>query len=471
MSRHVAALTVLPVVALVLGAAPRRTAPPRVVAPGPPSVAIVHATLINPNASPVPDAVVVFQGGKVTCAGTKASCPVPRGVETRDAAGGFIAPGLIDAHVHYSQTGWIDARPDAGDVRARFPYDSVVAALRDHPEKFDRAYLCSGVTSVFDVGGYPWSLTMAREHEQTLAAPRMVAAGPLLATIDFWVNLPFERQFVYMGSDSAVRAEVSALSRMGASAIKIWYIQVADSLQPTMRHRIMVAGEEARRVGLPMIVHATELARAKEALAAGAKVLVHNVDDVPIDSEFIALARRNDAIVIPTLVVLTGYDDVFRGRSPAARYPLDCVDNVTRAHLESPLPDALRPPAARLDRLAATTVRSAHNLGLLVAAHIPVAMGTDAGNPGTAHGPSVYAEMEAMQAAGMSASAVFASATLGGARAMGREREVGSLEPNKLADAVVFDADPTADIANARRVRLVVRGGAVYTRAELLPKP
>lgn len=456
---------------MVLVAAAVGTAPVGALNSGPPALAILHATLINPNAAPVPDAVVVFTDGRVTCAGTRAACTVPRGTETRDATGGFIAPGLIDAHVHYSQTGWIDGRPDAGDVRARFPYDSVVASLRDHPERFDRAYLCSGVTSVFDVGGYPWSLAMARRHEGTLTAPRMVAAGPLLATIDFWLNLPFERQFVYMGSDSAVRAEVSALARMGASAIKVWYIQVPDSLQATMRHRLMVAGEEARRVGLPLIVHATELARAKEALAAGARVLVHNVDDVPVDSEFIALARKAGAIVIPTLVVVTGYEDVFRGRSPGLRYPLDCVDKVTRAHLESQLPDSMRPPAARLDRLTSIPVRSAHNLALLVAAHIPVAMGTDAGNPGTAAGPSVYAEMEAMQAAGMSPPAVFAAATMGSARAMGRERELGSLEPNKLADAVVFDADPSVDAANARRVRLVVRGGAVYTRAELLPRP
>ena len=435
----------------------------------PPTVAIVHATLINPNSPRVSDAVVVFRDGRVVCAGPRTSCTVPAGATVRDAAGGFIAPGLIDAHVHYSQTGWVDGRPDAGDLRARYPYDSVVAYLRDHPERFDRAYLCSGVTSVFDVGGYPWSLTMARRHEDLTTAPRVRAAGPLMSTIDFWLNLPFERQFVFMSSDSATRIGVRALTRMGSSAIKVWYIQVPDSVQPTMRHRLTIVGEEARRVGLPMIVHATELARAKEALEAGAHVLVHNVDDVPVDSEFIALAKRSGAIVIPTLTVLNGYEDVLRGRSPAARYPLDCVDRVTRGHLETPLPDSLRPPAARLERLAATPPRSARNLAALFAAGIPIAMGTDAGNPGTAHGPSVYAEMEAMQAAGMSAASVFASATIGGARAMGRDRELGTLEPNKLADAVVFDADPTVDIANARRVRLVVRGGAIYTRAQLLP--
>jgi imidazolonepropionase-like amidohydrolase len=444
-----------------------RPIPARAVSP--PTLVILHATLINPNGPRVPDAVVVFRSGRVACAGATGTCSVPAGATTRDAAGAFIGPGLIDAHVHYSQTGWIDGRPDAGNLQARYPYDSVVAELRDHPERFDRAYLCSGVTSVFDVGGYPWSLPMARRHEETLTAPRMRAAGPLLSTIDFWLNLPFERQFVFMGSDSAVRRGVRALAWMGASAIKVWYIQVPDSLQPTMRHRIMVAGEEARRVGLPLIVHATELARAKEALAAGARVLVHNVEDVPVDSEFIALARSTGAIVIPTLVVLSGYQDVLGGQSPGRRYPLDCVDKKTRAVLETPIPDNLRAPAARLDRITATVARSAHNLATLVAAGIPVAMGTDAGNPGTAHGPSVYAEMEAMQAAGMTARAVYAAATMGSARAMGRDQELGSLERNKLADAVVFDADPTVDIANARRVRLVIRGGAVYTRAELLP--
>jgi imidazolonepropionase-like amidohydrolase len=78
--------------------------------------------------------------------------------------------------------------------------------------------------------------------------------------------------------------------------------------------------------------------------------------------------------------------------------------------------------------------------------------------------------MEALQKAGMPAAAVFSSATIVAARAMGRERDLGSLAPGKVADAVVFDADPMADIANARRVRWVVRGGALYGRAELLPR-
>ena len=103
-------------------------------------------------------------------------------------------------------------------------------------------------------------------------------------------------------------------------------------------------------------------------------------------------------------------------------------------------------------------------------AGIPIAMGTDAGNPGTAHGPGVYAEMEAMQQAGMPAQAVFASATIVAARAMALDKEIGSVEVGKRADLVVFDADPTTDIGNARRVHFVVHNGVLYSRQGLLPR-
>ena len=77
----------------------------------------------------------------------------------------WITPGLIDAHVHFSQTGWADGRPDALDVRAKHPYDQVEADLKANPDRFGKSYVCSGVTSVWDVGGYPWTLRLHDRFE------------------------------------------------------------------------------------------------------------------------------------------------------------------------------------------------------------------------------------------------------------------------------------------------------------------
>ena len=95
-------------------------------------------------------------------------------------------------------------------MRAELPYDSTMVALQREPERFHRAWLCSGVTSVFDVGGYPWTFELARATRSAADAPRVVAAGPLLSTIDHWVNLPATQQFTFMRNDSIVRAAVRA---------------------------------------------------------------------------------------------------------------------------------------------------------------------------------------------------------------------------------------------------------------------
>lgn len=467
-----AAATLLAATASAQQAAPaaRRasTAPARASAAHTSALVLRRGTLVNPGSASIPNAIVVVQGERIVCAGPAGSgCTVPRGARVMDVPGLFIAPGLIDAHVHYSQTGWVDGRPDAIDLRATYPYDSVAAYLTTKPERFHRAYLCSGITSVFDVGGYPTTYALARSTIDATDAPRVVAAGPLLSTVDHWLNMPAMRQFVLMANDSIVRETVRSHAWLGAGAIKVWNITVADSLTPAMRQRLDAAGDEARKVGLPLIVHATSLARAKEAVAAGAAVLVHNVDEDTVDAEFVEATRRAGTIVVPTLTVLEGYADVYLGTSPAKRYPLDCVDPGTRRRLETALPESvrLRSPAmaARVQaRVARSAVTSAENLRRLYAAHVPIAAGTDAGNPGTAHGPSIYRELEAMQAAGMAPADVFASATIVAARAMRLESETGSIERGKRADIVVFGADPSADARNMRAVRYVIRNGALY---------
>src|SRR2546429_6241998 len=80
----------------------------------PPPIAIVGATLVDgTGAAAVRNAVVVMREGRIACAGPRATCPVPADADTVSALGKWIIPGLIDTHVHFSQTaGWtVDRTP------------------------------------------------------------------------------------------------------------------------------------------------------------------------------------------------------------------------------------------------------------------------------------------------------------------------------------------------------------------------
>jgi len=440
----------------------------------PPPLAIVGATLVDGSGgAAVPNAVVVMREGRIACAGPRARCPVPSDVDTVSATGKWLIPGLIDAHVHFSQTGWVDGRPDALDLRDRHPYDAVEAELHARPERFFRSYLCSGVTSVFDVGGYPWTLELQERTARSSAAPRVRAAGSLLSTIDFWLNLPDQRQFIYMADEGTVRQAVRAHKTWGAAAIKVWYImppQPPDTARVSALVR--AAGDEARKVGLPLIVHATGLWEAKDALRAGARVLVHSVWSAPVDDEFLTLARRQSTIYVPTLMVPDGYRQVAARHFAGERQPLACVDPATRAKAlaTDTVAPAQRPTSAALEERTARTARSfaqaQANLKRVYDAGIPVALGTDAGNPLTLHGASVFMELEAMQASGLAPRDVLVAATANAARALGLD-STGTVTGGAAADLVVLDADPLADIRNVRRIALVVRRGEVYTRHEL----
>jgi imidazolonepropionase-like amidohydrolase len=442
----------------------------------PPPLALAGATLLDGNGgAPIADSVVVVREGRIECAGARAACPLPEQVDTLDLKGLWITPGLIDAHVHYSQTGWADGRPDALDVRARYPYDKTVADLAANPGRFGRSELCSGVTATFDVGGFSWTLDLPAKSEEDSTLPRIKAAGPVLATSGPPLNLPGERQILDVEDAGAAQAAVRYLKARGAAAVKFLYVVPRDRQATEYAALLRAAAEEAKGAGLPLVVHAQGLAEAKEALRAGARLLVHGVRDLPLDEDFLAEARRSGTIYCPTLTVSKGYLRMFESASsggyPAVDDPNRCVDPGTIAKLVETgnLKTAMDEAGVRrlADRNAGWERVGAANLKRVADAGIPIAMGTDAGNPLTLHGPSVYAEMEAMQKAGLTPQQVLTAATQGGALALGREKELGTIEKGKLADLLVVAADPGADIANLRQLRYVVRGGILRSIAEL----
>ena len=237
--------------------------------------------------------------------GQRAHSARPAGGSPDPRRDGPVAePGLVDAHVHFSQTGWADGRPDASTCASAFP-----TRRSGRPAQPSRAVLplvpLLGRNRGLRCRRLPLDLGLRARAEADTLAPHVSAAGPLLSTRDHWLNLPAERQFIFLSDEKAAREGARYLVAQRTDAVKVWFIggeRPFEQMSPLVR----AAGEEAAAAGVPLIVHATELRLAKEALRAGAKLLVHSVWDEAIDDEFVALARKNEAIYNPTLTVPGG---------------------------------------------------------------------------------------------------------------------------------------------------------------------
>ncbi|MDZ7789055.1 MAG: amidohydrolase family protein [Xanthomonadales bacterium] len=440
-------------------------------------LALVGATVHDgTGGAAIEDGVILVDGKRITCVGARAECEPAEAAETIDLGGMHITPGLVDGHVHYSQTGWLDGRPDSRIGTNHYDYEALQASLRANPARWDRAYLCSGVTAVYDVGGLPWTLDLADAAAADALRPHRRAAGPLITHYEpvFGVlSAQGQDSFLPMDSDEAAVASVERLVDLGAAAIKVWYLEPPEGQQETLDARLALIGRAAREAGLPLIVHATELRNAKAALRAGATMLVHSVEDQLVDEAFIELLRENDAFYAPTLIVganwrravasvLLGID------APRLDDPNGCVDERTKqviADADS-LGSGRALPRAALARLyaglegaGAARQIAAINLERVHAAGVTVVTSTDAGNPLTLHGPSIYAEMEAMEAAGIAPSAILTMSTRNGAAAMGRLEDFGTLEAGKLADLVVLEDNPSESASAYRSITHVMRAG------------
>lgn len=449
--------------------------------------ALVGGTVIDGMGRAIENGVVVIEKDRIACVGTAADCPIDRRTKRSDVSGKFITPGLVDAHVHFAQTGWIDGRPDGLEDKAVYPYEATIAALRADPGRWHRSYLCAGVTAVLDTGGAPWTVT--DPHATDTARSDRVhvrAAGPLIThggrNENFaYGSLASQSTFLPMESIVQVRADVARVKAMGASAIKVWYLDPPKGREAELEALLMETGAAARAAGLPLIIHATELRNAKAALKAGAQMLVHSVEDAPVDAEFLSLLKANDAVYAPTLVVGRNWTRaalaIATGEAPTVDDPNKCADTAImervnnpgamRAAFEKDWGGKVTPIARGFERIGREAYVMAANLRAVRDAGGRIVLATDAGNPLTLHGPSVNWELEAMQAAGMTPGEVIVAATGGAARAIGMGGSIGTLERGKTADLVVLVEDPRKDVKAYRSLTHVMRAGVLKTQKEL----
>lgn len=200
-------------------------------------------------------------------------------------------------------------------------------------------------------------------------------------------------------------------------------------------------------------------------------MLVHSVENAPVDSAFVADLVATQTVYVPTLQVGANARRArfagAAGQVPAIDDALGCVDPRTKAliadagNLQEFYADPLalvvarnqvEARAARRDSIMAANLRALH------AAGATIAVGTDAGNPLTLHGASIHAELELMEHAGIAPESLVVMATRNGARAMRRD-DFGVLRPGKRADLLVLGTDPAQGTAAFRDLRGVMLNG------------
>jgi len=435
-------------------------------------IAIVGATVIHPDRD-LPSAVaanstLIIAGRRIESIGPAGSTAVPAGATRIDGKGKWVVPGLIDSHVHFFQSGNLYTRPDVADFNAWMPYAKEVERNKRRLAATFKVWLASGVTSVVDIGGPFWNFEMRDAALKSPAAPRVAVAGPLLSMVDR-VKLDLgDPPIIKITSADEARALVQRELKHRPDFIKVWFIHRQGDDLAAQEAIVKAAGDAAHAAGVRLAVHATELVVAKASLRAGADFLVHSVEDAAVDEEFLALAKRNRALYCPTLFVALGY----RYALSNTWQPIEAERRLADPQILAAMSDLQRIPREMLPERVVKAMSqptspkpsaiALQNLRKLWDAGIPVVMGTDAGNIGTLHGPSVFREMEIMTQSGLSPLQVLRSATSNGAKAMGMERDIGTLAAGKLADLVILDADPLADVMNLSKIHRVIKDGKAF---------
>ena len=361
-----------------------------------------------------------IEQGRIRWIGSEREHELPQETVIIDAGGRFAIPGLFDMHVHGSIT----------------------------PAPYQEAFLAYGVTSVRDMSGpLAWLNALAdRGVASREPVPRYFFTGP-----SFGVT-------IYDEDDA--QSHVHRWKEWGAQFIK------AYPTLPWPLHRAVA--EEARRLGLPVAGHNDYLERTTKSVTLGYASLEHIPNYDRLYDDVLQMVAAAGTRWAPTLTVRGGNALLLR----------DEPERLADAKLRAFTPEwhirwaqvGWQMKAAGdigmrgywLERLASIGV--AHRRGVKLLA------GTDA-FPWSAifFGSSLHWELEYFVEAGIPPLDVLRIATQQAAEAVGADDHLGTLEPGKLADIVLLDANPLEDIKNTQSIWRVIKGGWVFDPEELRP--
>jgi len=349
-------------------------------------------------------------------------------------AGRTLLPGLVDAHAHYTFD------PTEGSLQAigRRTDDDILALARMHASIALRA----GVTTARGAGSIRHLECRLRDEIASGATPgpRLIAAGTAVGAPDghgiaFGIGAAgptalaeATRRVIADGADvvKVVASEAAMLTTTGHGPGRM--VHGAPELTEAELQAVV---QTATDRGVRVMSHAQDGASVRRSARAGVTSVEHAwlADRAAID----ALAAAG-AWLVPTLVV-TDVNRTLAGLTPVQRERQDLIERRHRASTEA-----------------------------AIALGVPIATGTDTGEVGVT-ADLVWREVALLHDHGLGALAAIAAATSSAARLLGLEAETGSVEPGKVADLLLVDGDPSADLRRLADPTLVMQAGRIVAGA------
>jgi imidazolonepropionase-like amidohydrolase len=425
--------------------------------PGPPDPAftvIEGATLIDGNGgAPLKNSVIVIEGSRIKTVGAKGAVAYPPGASVIKADGMTALPGLIDAHIH---------------------------SLNFFPQLFPHF----GVTTVMDTANPTEWIIAQREALKTgrIRGPRMFVTGAVIDGPDATADARREGYRTYVHTPEEARTLARTLLKQGVDALKVYQHLTPELLKPIV--------EEAHKAGTEAVGHSHD---AKDAIGVGLKFIEHALpiahatlgDPVKVKAMDAGTLKDPEADMNPALfgpvVDLMVRNGVFFNPTITREF-ITVLPKRTQwyaeaaALLEDPayrfIPAARREfwlrTARNQSRPDPRKVEAARNVQEFTRQYAKaggrIITGPDSGpssGPANMAGLAMHVEMEALVDAGLTPMQAIQASTKWSAELMHKEKDLGTIAPGRIADVILIEGDPLADIRATRKIRTVMMDGKV----------
>jgi imidazolonepropionase-like amidohydrolase/Tol biopolymer transport system component len=391
-------------------------------------VAITGARLITMRGDEViEDGTIVIDRNRITAVGPRAAVAVPSDAHVIDAAGATVIPGIIDAHAHAGHG------PEGAAPRTNWNY---------------YANLAFGVTTAHDPSANTASVFAMSERVRTgaMVGPRIFSTGTILYGADS------DSRALVNSLDDA-RSHIRRLKAVGAFSVKSYNL-----LRRDQRQQILRAARDYEMMVVPE--GGSTFFQNLNQILDGHTGIEHNIPVAPLYDDVMNVWKETEVGYTPTLVVSFGglsgefwwyaQDDVWQDERLLTFTPRSTVDPRAIRRQKTPLDDYWH---IEISRQAKKLLDAGGSVQL--------------GAHGQMQGLGAHWELWMFEQGGMTPHEALRAATLNGARYLGLDGDLGSIEPGKLADLVVIDGNPLQDLRRSREIRWVIANGRVYDAATM----